>query len=111
MDLMDLAQQIGEMRGEFRTAQRETADALGRIEGRLDEIPTLCYDHRSRCATEREAAEGALARRVSDVEDAARPTTVRQVWSWAQYLATVSAGAALSGFAVYEGMRRLQLIP
>lgn len=111
MDLIDLAQQIAEMRGEYRAGRTETADALERIEGRLSEIPALCYDHRAKCMADREQAEAKMLGRVGVLESAAQPTTVRQAWAWAQYCATVGAGAALTGYALVELGRKMQLFP
>lgn len=104
MDLIDLAQQIAEMRGEHGAA-------LERIETRLGEIPVLCYDHRSKCAAEREQAESRLCSRVGTLETAAAPTTVRQAWAWVQYVATVGAGGLLTGYALVETCRKLQWVP
>ena len=104
MDLIDLAQQIAEMRGEHGAA-------LERIETRLGEIPGLCYDHRSKCVAEREQIESRLTSRVGTLEQAAAPTTVRQAWAWVQYCATVGAGSLLTGYALVEAARKLQWVP
>jgi hypothetical protein len=90
MDIIDLAQQIAEMRGEHGAA-------LERIEARLGEIPGLCYEHRSECVSEREQAEAKASKRLDTLEAAQQPTTVRDVWGWAWRLgagtAAVSGGA------------------
>ena len=112
MDLIELAQQIAEMRGEFRSGRIETADALERIEGRMTEWPVLCAEHRAACATQRESAHATCstatcARLVRVEEQAAAVGRARLISSWAWSSLATGGGIALAALGAYEVLRRL----
>ena len=100
MDIIDLAQQIAEMRGEFKRSCGATQETLERIEGRMAEWPVLCAEHRSACTVDRDAIERGIECRVHALEAAQQPTTVRDVWGWAWRLGAGAAGVAGGALAV-----------
>ena len=81
----------------------ELGKAIGRIEQKLDDALTA-----QNAATARHVeCERTVKLRIAALEEAARPTTVRQAWSWAQYIVTVAAGAILTTLAVLEAAAKI----